>query len=361
MNEDAYSRLARVLDTLPSGFPSTESGVEIKLLEKIFTPEEASLFCEMRLTPETAEQVAGRTGHPLEWLKETLETMAGKGQLLGIRVGENRLYKMVPWVVGIYEFQVDRIDEEMAELVDQYITVFQEQCFPQAPHFAQTLAVEETIPVDQEALPYEKVSAIIEKCRSFRLADCICKKKQGLLGKPCDRPMEVCLWAVPVPGYFEQFPGYRTISRDEAYALMKKAEEASLVHMTSNTQAGHYFICNCCKCCCPFLTSINETGIPASLVIDSHCYAEIDPEKCSGCGVCADERCQVNALAEEQDEYRVVRERCIGCGLCVSACPEEAVRLVRKDAADRTTPPESENAWFEERGLKRGVDFSAYK
>jgi Fe-S-cluster-containing hydrogenase component 2 len=69
----------------------------------------------------------------------------------------------------------------------------------------------------------------------------------------------------------------------------------------------------------------------------------------------------VNALAEEQDEYRVVRERCIGCGLCVSACPEEAVRLVRKDAADRTTPPESENAWFEERGLKRGVDFSAYK
>ncbi|MBW1683615.1 MAG: 4Fe-4S ferredoxin, partial [Deltaproteobacteria bacterium] len=38
MSDDVYRKLAKVLDTLPNGFPATESGVELKLLMKIFTP-----------------------------------------------------------------------------------------------------------------------------------------------------------------------------------------------------------------------------------------------------------------------------------------------------------------------------------
>jgi hypothetical protein len=72
MSEEAYQNLAKVLDTIPNGFPSTESGVEIKLLKKIFTPEEADLFCDLRLTFETAEQIAERTDRPLEGLEEKL-------------------------------------------------------------------------------------------------------------------------------------------------------------------------------------------------------------------------------------------------------------------------------------------------
>ena len=62
MTDDAYHKLAKVLDTLPNGFPATKNGIEIKILKKIFTPEEADLFCDLRLTPETAEQIAERTG-----------------------------------------------------------------------------------------------------------------------------------------------------------------------------------------------------------------------------------------------------------------------------------------------------------
>ena len=61
MQEDVYLKLARVLDTLPNGFPATEDGVEIRLLKKIFTPEQADLFCDLRLTFETADQ---------EWQRE---------------------------------------------------------------------------------------------------------------------------------------------------------------------------------------------------------------------------------------------------------------------------------------------------
>ena len=73
MSDDIYRKLAQVLDTLPNGFPTTESGVELQLLKKVFKPDEAELFCDLRLSFETAEQVAERTGRPLdeaEWLSE---------------------------------------------------------------------------------------------------------------------------------------------------------------------------------------------------------------------------------------------------------------------------------------------------
>ena len=64
MDDAIYRRLAGVLDTLPNGFPSTESGVEIKLLKWIFTPEQADLFCNLRLTFETAEEIRQTDGTP---------------------------------------------------------------------------------------------------------------------------------------------------------------------------------------------------------------------------------------------------------------------------------------------------------
>ncbi|MCX5818554.1 MAG: 4Fe-4S binding protein [Deltaproteobacteria bacterium] len=137
------------------------------------------------------------------------------------------------------------------------------------------------------------------------------------------------------------------------------AEERGLVHLTSNVQNGSFYICNCCKCCCGVLGAINELGIPAADVINSHYYAEIDPDQCVRCGLCSEERCQVGAIEEGEDAYRIIRDRCIGCGLCIGTCPAEAIRLIHKD--QRALPPITEEAWFDERGEKRGVDFSAYK
>ena len=97
------------------------------------------------------------------------------------------------------------------------------------------------------------------------------------------------------------------------------------------------------------------------MVVNAHYYAMIDAELCIGCGICASERCQVGAIEESGDTFRVIPDRCIGCGLCISACPTEAIQLVRKEQAALTPPPFTEDDWFKERGQARGVDFTAHK
>ena len=63
MNEEkSYQDLAERLDALPNAFPSTEDGAELRLLAKLFTPEEAALAAQLRLTLETPKQLAARIG-----------------------------------------------------------------------------------------------------------------------------------------------------------------------------------------------------------------------------------------------------------------------------------------------------------
>lgn len=360
MDDAVYRRLAKVLDTLPNGFAETKSGVEIQILKKIFSPEQADMFCDLRMSFETARQIAERTGRPPAGLEDFLVEMSNAGQIMMLDFGE-KYFKMMPYVFGIYEFQLDRMDAEFARLNETFYADHARHFFSHTPQLMQVLPVEEEIAVQQEALPYERVSALIEYNQSFKISECICKKEKGLLNEPCQKPIHVCLAMAPIPGVFQDSAFGRVVSREEAYEVLKKSEEAGLVHLTSNIQNGNIYICNCCGCCCGVLSAINKTGIPASQVVNSHYFALIDAEKCSACGICADERCQVGAIEQIGDEYRIAKEKCIGCGLCISTCPTEAISLIHKEEAHRSTPPLTEDEWFEARGKSRGVDFSDYK
>jgi len=359
MSEEVYRKLAQVLDTLPNGFPPSKDGIELRLLQKIFEPDEAELFCDLRLSFETPQQIAQRTGRPLEGLEEKLLVMQQKGQVMGVDFGEVKIFRMLPWVFGIFEFQLPRIDKELAELSEAYGATFGPQFFANKPQLMQIVPIESKLPDRSRALPYQQISAILENGKSFSVNECICKKEQKLLGHPCSHPSQVCLAIAPLPGYFENTKSFgKPITRQEAYDLMAKAEESGLVHMTNNYQGGHFFICNCCSCCCGVLRSINQWGIPEG--VNSQFVARIDPETCVACGTCAESRCQVNAIEEADGAYRVIEEKCIGCGLCTTTCPSEAIRLFDKEAQKCTPPPADEKQWYEQRGKGRGIDFTRY-
>ena len=359
MSDDVYRKLAKVLDTLPNGFPATDSGLEIKIVKKIFTPEEAELFCDLRLSLETPIQIAERTGRPLEGLDEMLTRMWEKGQIEGAALGPTRIFRMLPWVVGIWEMQVGRLDAELAQLGDEYYEHFGRQLFGQGPRVMRTIPIEHDATPTQQALSYDRVSGIIEANQSFAVNECVCRKQKRLLGEGCDHPLEVCLGVAPEPNLFENQPWGRPISKQEAYALLDKAEDAGLVHLTTNLGEGPSFICSCCGCCCGTLMAITKLGLTE--VINSDFYCEIDANLCTSCGDCGNGVCQVSAISAGEETYRVDRRLCIGCGVCIDSCNDMAMQLVRKPAAERVAPPADDDTWREERGRLRGVDFSDYK
>ena len=361
MTDDVYQHLAKTLDSLPNGFPATESGIEIKLLKRIFRPEDAALFCELKLDFETAQQISERTGRPIEGLEAHLFEMGDRGQIFSVDVGGVGIFKMLPWAFGIYEFQLRHMDQELAEMCEAYMPVYGEQFFSQSPQLMQVVPIEKEIPGQQIALPHEQVSRIIESSQSIGVFDCVCKKEKHLLDHGCERPVQVCMGFAPVPGVFDDPDKYKALTKEEAYAQLEKAEEAGLVHLTWNVESGHFFVCNCCGCCCGVLRSINELGIDAAQVINSYYFAEIDPDECVACGVCKDERCQVNAIEEAEEVYSIIREKCIGCGLCVTTCPSDAITLVRKQSDEIVPPPKNEQDWYAKRADQRGIDISKYQ
>ena len=162
MGDEVYYRLSKALDTLPNGFPSTDSGIEIKILKKIFTLDEADLFCDLRLTPETAEQIAKRTGRRIEGLEEKLVKMGKRGEIDSSISGGVKTFNMIPWIFGIYEYQNSRMDKEFAEMCEEYSMHWGAQFISYGPQLMQVIPIEKEIPVKQEALTYNQVSSLIE-------------------------------------------------------------------------------------------------------------------------------------------------------------------------------------------------------
>jgi Na+-translocating ferredoxin:NAD+ oxidoreductase subunit B len=361
LSNDIYRKLARVLDTLPQGFPATESGVEMKLLKKVFTPEEADLFCDLKMNPETAEQIAERTGRPLDSFSETLNSMGMRGLSEMEPTEDGVLFGINQWL-WIHDEQVlFQQDEEFAALSDSYLPIFMKQLMENNPSFHRTIPVQTQIADSRETMSFNSLSKLLEGNQSFAAHDCVCRKEKRMIGQGCDFPAGGCLSISSEPGAFDDIPGFDVISKEQAHESLRKFEEDGLVHQVSNTIGDQWYICNCCGCCCQFLAHVNRANMADNWVlVNSNYYAEIDTDACTACGVCKDERCQVNAISEGEEAYLVAKRKCIGCGLCAGTCPTDAIRMVMKKQEELVPPLKSEAEWMEARGRARGVDFSDY-
>ena len=357
MPDKVYRKLARRLDAIPNGFPATESGVELRLLAKIFAPEEAALAAVMRLAWEPATDIAARAGADTKTARRTLKRMVRKG-LIFVKKGNGQLiFKLMPFVVGIYEEQLPRLDAEMATLFEQYLQETQGGSMihdPPAVH--RVIPVDEAIPFDLEIFPYERASAMLERAKSWGVRDCICRVQRRLIGEECDHPVENCLTFAPVENAFGHGGTTRAITKEEALRILREAEEAGLVHSTGNYRDRHYYICNCCTCCCGVLRGVAEFGAPTA-VVRSDFYAVVDADACAGCSDCI-ERCQFGALAVPEDVCEVDYGRCVGCGLCTTVCPTDALHLERRPEGEVPPPPANIKEWMAQRAEERGISMS---
>lgn len=353
MELDVYERLQQHLDRLPMGFPKSRSGVEMELLQKLFDSEEAGMACALDVRPETAEAIAQRLGIDIPTAEERLEKMARKGLLFRSRRDGKTFYSGSAFVVGIYEYQVRKLDRDFAMKKDRYLKegFYDEYCRGREGHstFFRVIPVDKSIQPELGAYQYEDVRDIIRQQKTISITDCICRVKAGLLGHPCERPHETCFaFGAGAEFYIENGWG-RSVTQDEALEILEMCDREALVLSPSNAQRPAA-ICACCSCCCDFLHSLKRFDKP-SLVTHAAFYAEVDSQNCAGCETCL-ERCQMEAISMGEAGARINTDRCIGCGLCATTCPEEAIGLKRRK--DLEAPPEKMGLLFKKIAAERG-------
>ncbi|HSQ39748.1 MAG TPA: 4Fe-4S dicluster domain-containing protein [Anaerolineales bacterium] len=353
MEHIAYRQLTDTLNALPNGFPPTDDGRELKLLAKLFTPEEAGLAAQLLPSLETVEEIAARTGMNAEVLRNQLKGMSKRGLIEAGRKDGALGFKLLPFVVGIYEAQVGAMDAELARLFEDYFQGGFGKMLSAQPQVHRVIPVNETIRNPLEIRPFESAVEIVNAMQSWGVQDCICRKQTALIGKGCDHPIEMCMVFHPRPNAFENHPVIRALTRDEAMSTLRHAAEAGLVHSVSNNQEGVYYICNCCTCSCGILRGMAELGI-ANVVASSAFVNQVDEILCSGCENCI-QSCQFDALSMDGPLAIVNTVRCTGCGVCVITCSAGALGLVRRPEEEVKPVPQTYADWGAQRSAERGL------
>jgi electron transport complex protein RnfB len=345
-NNQVYAKLQKHLDNQAVGFPATRSGAEIKILRHIFTPGEAGIAGCLSYKFEPLDTIFNRAGHLVaspEELEKSLDRIQKKGGIESkIKHGKMH-YCNAPLVVGMYEFQLNRLTPEFIKDFNEYTSdkkfglAFLSTKLPQM----RTIPVAKSIHPQHNVSTFDEVMTLLQQAeKPFAIFECICRKKKSLEGKTCevtDRK-ETCLGIGGIARTALLSGSGREITREEAISIIEQNQKQGLVLQPSNTQKAE-FICSCCGCCCGMLGIQQTLPKPLDFWV-SNFYAAVDSDTCEGCGACV-KRCQVGAVSVSQKKQPAVvdRDRCIGCGVCVPACPTQSITLVKKPAEVR--PPQT--------------------
>ena len=149
----------------------------------------------------------------------------------------------------------------------------------------------------------------------------------------------------PMGEFLVQRKYARQVSKAQAIRILDLAEQSGLVHTSNNSKEKAGLICNCCPCCCTVLRGRTQLNHPHAFS-PSRFEVKIDANACTGCGICADERCPMGAITLIDDSAVVELKQCIGCGLCVSGCPANALTLIQRESVPDIPPT------FKELGFK---------
>jgi Fe-S-cluster-containing hydrogenase component 2 len=364
--DTVYHALRKEIDKMPVGMPKTESGVEIRILKRLFTPKEAQICLHLNILPEKVVEIHKRvyknqTDLSIEQLEQILDHLALNGSIMRTLKDDQKFFSYAMFAIGMYEFQVDRLDKEFYQDCEEYINTgftqeFNKTKIPQL----RVVPVNKTIVHEKGVAKYDDIREIVQNHpkENFGVMNCICKQGKDLIDENCSVTgiRETCIIFPSSHSAFDDFGVRRAVSKEEILKILDEAEDAGLVLQPGNTQRPG-FICCCCGDCCGVLSAAKQFPRPAEM-FSSNYYAFIDSKECTACGTCL-ERCQMEAIIE-LDEYNEINlERCIGCGLCITTCVNNAVTLKQKE--NELVPPKSTRALYQKILMKKKGKISSLK
>ncbi len=356
MAKDIFRQLQEQLNQYSIGFPATDTGVEIKILQRLYTEEEASIYLNLSLQLEEPETIANRLDTDPTKMSSILNEMSIKGLIFRHRKENSVRYAAAPFVLGVYEYQLKHMDRDLALLIDDF---FENNFFET---LTDSIPLLRTIPVNQaldssiEISPFADAREIMASKKTIAVADCICRVQKKQIDQNCDRPMEACFMFGAGADYYVENALARYVSLEEALEILDRCEEAGLINQVASA-INPSGMCNCCGDCCAAIIAVKKLPKPAEFVMNNY-YAVVEKDLCQSCLSCLD-RCQMDAISMDSDDIAEINyDRCIGCGLCVTACPDEAMKLALKPEEDRQMPPATSMELMVETAKSRGTSLT---
>ncbi len=357
--EDVYKKLAVHLDNTPSGYPETESGVELRILKQLFNRQEAELTLSLILMLEPVETIAKRANKNPEDIEPMLIEMGVKGLILHVNKDGVNSFMLLHFVVGIWEYQVNRLTKELIKDFNEYAPSLIKDQYKHKTQQLRVIPVKKSVNTELNIMDYEQVENIIKSQSKIVAAPCICRTEHAIMDKGCGKLMDACLIFGSGAYIYESRKIGRTITQEEALDIAKEAGKQGLVPQPSNAKRP-INICFCCDCCCQILKNIRNLDKPAKFV-SSNFQALVDQDECTGCQAC-EEICPMDAIKTDAIKLNAIKmdsikiddietddkdnnismvelDRCIGCGLCVTACEFEAISLTDKKDTEKMEPP----------------------
>ena len=345
MERDIYKQLAKHLSSLGMGYPQKEELIDI--LRENFTPLEAEVALaipadKIPFEPVSIAEISTHIKLPKKKLGSILSNLAHRGLLFSKKMKNGKTgYALQQFGYGFPQTffwkGVDTpIAKKMAELIVKYSKrdqLYEAYGKTETKPLRYIPATPSIDPEQHAVFPFEMMEGVIQKANVIALVHCPCRVTAHLVGKKrCDHSLENCIKYDELAEYLIDKGIGKEISKLEALDVIKKSEEAGLVHLVDNAREGIKHTCNCCGCCCWSVGTIRRKRIPRDVLMATYFLRETDKGKCTGCGQCV-EICPVNVIKMEGDFPVVDREWCIGCGVCAIPCPSSAIKLVRKSDA----------------------------
>ena len=342
-----YSRLIDRLNRFPQGAPSSD--LLYKILEILFSEEEAGLVALLPIKPFTAKKAARIWKIKEAEAQKTLDKLAGRAILVDIPQNGEVLYCLPPPMAGFFEFSMmrlrDDIDQKvLAELFYEYLNVeedFIKELFTRGETQLGRTFVQEPMLSEENGLhvlDYERATEVIKTASDMGIGICYCRHKMHHMDRACQAPMDICMTFNSTAAALLRHGIARRVETAEGLDLLQAAYEHDLVQFGENVQDRVSFICNCCGCCCEAMIAQRRFAV-FNPIHTTNFIPEIDDRLCTGCGKCTD-ACPVEAmiLVSANDAHKPKKKAarlddhlCLGCGVCVRACPEGALCLVSRE------------------------------
>lgn len=280
-------------------------GPEYYALEPIVDPYQAKIAMHLKFREKvTAKDVAFAAGEPYEKVKEALDYLAWAGVAFVNTIDGIDVYWQDIFVPGHLEM-INNNKELVAKHpeITQAFYHFGTKKGPMAAGIMpvgggpmRVIPIERALDGNSHKVSYEEISEHLKKATRFSVSDCSCRTSREALGEGCGHlKEEMCIQLDHAAEYYIKTGRGREITREEAFEIIKAAEDNGLMHSIPNldTPGETHAICNCCGCGCYAMRLANE--YVNNDIVRSNYKAVIDEDKCVACGECVDV-CPTNAL-----------------------------------------------------------------